>query len=90
MNFKTCKDVCVCVCVCVCVSVCTDFPDGSSSKEYACNAGDVDLIPGLGRSPAEGNGSPLQYSCLEHSMDRGDWQAIVRYVYVFVCACLVA
>jgi len=44
------------------------FPDGSGSK---CNAGDVGLIPGLGRSPAEGNSNPLQYSCLENFMDRG-------------------
>ena len=42
------------------------FPGGSDSKESACNAGDAGLIPGLGRSPGEGNGNnPLQYSCLE-------------------------
>ena len=41
------------------------FPDGSDSKETACNAGDWDLIPGSGRSPEEGNGNPVQYSCLE-------------------------
>ena len=49
-------------------------------KEFTCNArdtGDVGLIPGLGRSPGEGNGNPLQYSCLGNSMDRGAWQAIV-------------
>ena len=40
-----------------------DFPDSSVSKESACNAGDLGLIPGLGRSPGEGNGNPLQYSC---------------------------
>ena len=51
------------------------FPDGSGSKECACNAGDLSLIPGSGRSPGEGNGNPLQYSCLENSMDRGAWQA---------------
>ena len=45
------------------------FPGGSDSKESACNAGDLDSIPGLGRSPGEGNGSPLQYSGLENSMD---------------------
>ena len=44
---------------------------GSDSKESACNVGDLGLIPGLGRSPGEGNGNPLQYSCLENSMDRG-------------------
>ena len=43
------------------------FPGGSESKESACNAGDLGLIPGLGRSPGEGNGNPLQYSCLEKS-----------------------
>ena len=41
------------------------FPDGSVSKESACNAGDHGLIPGVGRSPGEGNGDPLQYSCLK-------------------------
>ena len=41
----------------------------------ACNTGDLDMIPGLGRSSGEGNGSPLQYSCLENPMERGDWQA---------------
>ena len=47
------------------------FPGGSDSKESACNAGDSGLISGSGRSPGEGNGNPLQYSCLENSMDRG-------------------
>ena len=47
------------------------FPSGSVSKESACNAIDLGSIPGLGRSPGEGNGNPLQYSCLENSMDRG-------------------
>ena len=46
-----------------------DFPGGSVGKESACNAGDLGLIPGLGRSPGEGNGYTLQYSCLENSMD---------------------
>ena len=45
------------------------FPDSSVGKESACNAGDLGLIPGLGRSPGEGIGYPLQYSCLENSMD---------------------
>ena len=49
------------------------FPGGSDGKESACNAGDLDLIPGLGRSPGEGPGNPLQDSCLENSMDRGAW-----------------
>ena len=46
---------------------------GSDGKESACNAGDLGLIPGSGRSPGEGNGYPLQYSCLENSMDRWAW-----------------
>ena len=44
---------------------------GSDSEESTCNVGDLGLIPGLGRSPGEENGNPLQYSCLENSMDRG-------------------
>ena len=56
------------------------FPGGSDSKESACNAGDKGCIPGLGRSPEEGNRNPLQYSCLENPMDRGTWQATVHGV----------
>ena len=56
------------------------FPCGSAAKEYACNAGDLGLIPGLGRTPGEGNGYPLQYSGLENSIDRGAWQATVHGV----------
>ena len=56
------------------------FPGDSDGKEPACNAGDPGLIPGLGRSPGEGNGYPLQDSCLKNSMDRGAWWAIVRGV----------
>ena len=52
-----------------------DFPGDSDGKESAYNAGDSGSIPGLGRSPEEENGYPLQYSCLENSMDRGAWQA---------------
>ena len=48
------------------------FPGGSDSKESACNTGDLGLIPETGRSPEEGNGYPLQYSCLENSMNRED------------------
>ena len=48
--------------------------------ESACNAGDPSLIPGLGRSPGEGNGNPLQYSCLENSKDRGAWWVIIHRV----------
>ena len=50
------------------------FPGGSDGKESACKAGDLGLIPGLGRSPGEGNGNPHQYSCLENPMDRGAWR----------------
>ena len=49
------------------------FPGGSDSKASACNMGDMGLIPGSGISPGEGNGNPLQYSCLENSMDGGAW-----------------
>ena len=56
------------------------FPGGLDSKEPACDSGDVGSIPGSGRSPGEGNGNPLQYSCLENSMNRGAWQAIVHGV----------
>ena len=52
-----------------------DFPGGPSGKESACNAGDLGSISGLGRSPGERNGNPLQYSCLENSMDGGAQQA---------------
>ena len=51
------------------------FPGGSDGKESACNVGDLGSIPGLGRSPAEGKVYPLQYSCLENSMDGRAWQA---------------
>ena len=51
------------------------FPGGSHGKESACNAGDLGLIPGLGRFPGGGHGNPLQYSCLENSMDQGVWCA---------------
>ena len=55
-----------------------DFPGGSESKESACNAGDPDSIPLLRQFPGEENGSPLQYSCLENSMDRGARQVAVH------------
>ena len=55
-------------------------PHSSDGKESACKAGDPDSIPGLGRSPGEGNGNPLQYPFLENSMDRGAWQARVHGV----------
>ena len=56
------------------------FPDGSDGEESASSAGDLGWIPGLGRSPEERNGNPLQYSCLENSTDRGAWQAAVHRV----------
>ena len=56
------------------------FPGGSGSKEAACNAGEPGSIPGLGKSPGEGNGNPLHYSCLENPMDREAWQAAVHGV----------
>ena len=76
--------VCVCVCVCVqsCPTVCNimglrslskGFLDGSEGKVSACNAGDLGSIPGSGRSLGEGNGTPLQYSCLENPIDGEAW-----------------
>ena len=56
------------------------FPGGSDGKESACNVGDLVSLPGLGRSPGGGPGSPLQCSCLENSMDRGAWRATVHGV----------
>ena len=65
----------------VCMAyICMSFPCGSDSKESACSAGDPGLIPGSGRSCGEGNGYPLQYSCLENSMDRGDWLTAVHVI----------
>ena len=57
-----------------------DFPAGSDAKESACNAGDLGSIPGLRRSSGEGNGNPVQYSCLENSTDRGACWATVHGV----------
>ena len=56
------------------------FPGGSEGKASACNAGDWGSIPESGRHPGEGNGNPLQYSCLENSMDRGVRPATVHGV----------
>ena len=83
--------VCLCVCVSVCVCVCVKlyihkiyhltFPGGPSGKESTCQCRldirDTSLVSGLGRSPGDGNGNLLQYSCLENSMDRGTWRAAV-------------
>ena len=57
-----------------------DFLGESDGKESACNVGDPGSVPGWEKSPGEGNGNPLQYSCLENSMDGGAWQAIVHEV----------
>ena len=55
------------------------FPGGPDGKVSVCNAGDLGLIPGLGRYPGEGYGSPLHYSCLENPMDRGAWWPTVHW-----------
>ena len=57
------------------------FPGGSDGKESACKAGDPGLIPGSGRSPGKGNGSPLQYFCLGNPTDSGAWRAIDQGSY---------
>ena len=54
------------------------FPGGSEGRASACNAGDLGAIPGSGRSPGEGNGNPLQYSCLKNPMDGGAWWTTVH------------
>ena len=73
--------ICICICVCVCVCVCEwGFPGGSVVKHPFANADDMSSIPKFGRSPEEGNGNTLQYSCLENSMDTGVWWATVHGV----------
>ena len=62
------------------VMVFLGFPGGSEGIESTCNAGDLGLIPGLGRSPRGGHGNPRQYSCLENPTDGGVWWATVRGV----------
>ena len=57
-----------------------DVPGGSDGKQTACTAGDTGSVPGLGRSPGEGSGNPLQCSCLGNPMDGGAWRATVRGV----------
>ena len=76
------------------------FPGSSGGKEPAYNPGDQGSIPGLGRSPGEGNGYPLQYSCLENSKDRGTWRITVQgvamsltwdwvtHTFTFPCFCI--
>ena len=61
-------------------SILMSFPGGSVVKKPPANAGDTSLIPGLERSPGEGNGNPLQHSCLGNPMDRGAWRAVVNGV----------
>ena len=56
------------------------FSGGSDGKESACSVGDLDSIPGFGRSPREGNGNPFQYSCLENYKDKGAWWARAQRV----------
>jgi len=56
------------------------FPEILDGKESTCNAGEPGSIPGSGRTPREGNGNPLQYSCLENSMNKGAWWATVHGV----------
>ena len=56
------------------------FPDGSDAKKSACNVGNPGSISGLGRSLGEGNGNPLQYSCLENPLDSGAWRVTVHGV----------
>ena len=62
------------------ILICMGFPGGSEVKASACNAGDLGSIPGSERSPREGNGNPLQYSCLENPMDREAWWATIHGV----------
>ena len=59
-----------------CALFCVGLPAGSDGKESACHAGDLGSVSGSGRSSGEGNGYPLQYSSLESSMDRREWQAL--------------
>ena len=75
--------MCTCMCMCTCLK--PAYVDRASQvglvvKNLPANAGEVGSIPGSGRSPGEGNGNPLQYSCLENSMDRRTWWATVHGV----------
>ena len=76
--------ICMYICTYIHIYIClVDFPGGASGKEPVCNAGDIrdlGLIPRLGRSPGGGHGSPLQYSCLENPMDRGEWWDTVHKI----------
>ena len=61
-----------------CIITLQGFSGGSDGKEFACSARDLGLMLGSGRSPGEGNGNPIQYSCLKNPMDRGAWGATVQ------------
>ena len=81
IGINTSMSTSMCIIVSIyCALICIDegFPGGSDGKESACNIGDPVLIPGLGRSPGEGNGNSLQYSCLENSVYREAWRATVH------------
>ena len=72
LSFSAKSNLTLCILILVMIiSIYQTPPGGSDNEESTCNGGDSDLIPGLGRSPREGNGNPFQYSCLENSMDRG-------------------
>ena len=71
---------CHCFTNCVRLLLKMGFPGGSDGKEFAYSTGDWGLIPGLGRSPREGHGNLLQYSCLKNSVDRRAWWTIVHGV----------
>ena len=73
------KDLCIHTATCA-QNTCMGFPGGADGEESACRSGDPGLVPGSGRSPGEGNGNPLQCSCLENPMDRGAWRATVHGV----------
>ena len=63
-------------------SLAAGFPGGLDGKASACSEGDPGSIPGSGRSPGRGNGNPLQYPCLENSMDRGAWWAVAHGISI--------
>ena len=75
-----CVCMCVCVCVCVCIHPSMGLSGGTMVKNLLANAADSGLIPELGRSPEVEKGNPLQYSCLESSLDREAWKPIAHGV----------
>ena len=72
--------VCVCLYIYIHIHTGEGFPGDADNKESACNPGNLGSSPGSGRYPGEGNGNPLQYSCLENSIGRESWQATVHGV----------